>query len=144
MKIVRRYSIPVLFTFILILVILIQPRIVYGSSMEPTLNDGQIVLVLRFAQDINRNDIWTCKINGKLSVKRVVGLPGELIEVRDGSIFINGREEEPHFNTPENWYEVLLKEDEYFMAGDNRAHSSDSVLFGPVNAKDIYGKVLLF
>lgn len=144
LRMLKRYGVPTLLTLVFVTLVFIQPRVIYGSSMEPTLKDGQLVLVLRYARQASRNDIWACEINSKKSVKRVVGLPGEFIEVRDGSIFIDGVAEGPYFKTPENWYEVLLKEDEYFLVGDNRAHSSDSILFGPVNVKDMYGKVTPF
>jgi len=140
----KHYALPTLLTIILVSLIFFQPRIVYGSSVEPTIQDGQFIVVFRFAKIINRNDFWISEFNGKNSVKRVVGLPGELIEVKDGGIFINGILEEPYFETPENWYEVSLAADEYFLAGDNRAHSSDSVLFGPVRSRDMNGKVIYF
>lgn len=78
-------------------------------------------------------------------VKRVIGLPGETIEIKSGAVFINGSElNEPYVrNTtfPDMLDgEFLIPEDQYFMMGDNRIWSSDSRRFGPVSIKSIEGK----
>lgn len=78
-------------------------------------------------------------------VKRVIGLPGETIEIKDGKVFINGSElNEPYVrNTtfPDMLDgEYLIPENQYFMMGDNRIWSSDSRRFGPVSIKSIEGK----
>jgi signal peptidase I len=112
--------------------------------MEPTLHANQLVLVSRFADRPERNEFWVGEINGFESIKRVVGLPGEFIEVRNNGVYVNGVLSSPHFDTPDNWYEVQLNDDEYFLVGDNRAHSSDSILFGPVSSGDLRGRLIYY
>lgn len=144
LRMFKKLLLPCLLTMICLLLLFIQPRLIYGSSMEPTIRNGQLIIVSRYSKNVSRNDFWISEFNGSQSVKRIVGLPGEFIEVRGGTIYIDGIQEEPCFATPENWYEILLKEDEYFLVGDNRAHSSDSILFGPVHYTDLHGKVIYY
>lgn len=124
---------------------------VRGSSMEPSLHSGQYLIVSKLSYrlgDIQRGDIVVFEPpngDGEDYIKRIIGLPGEQIEIRDGAVWSNGyRLEEPYVNsaTPYSgsW---LLGPDEYFVLGDNRANSSDSHSWGPLPGKNIVGKALL-
>jgi len=144
--------------FILLGVFVAQPVVVEGTSMLPQLHDGERLLVNKLVYykfqsvswgHIERGDIivfWYPKDPEKSYVKRVIGLPGEMVEVRDGKIIINNQElNEPYLDSEYNQslpsYEPKkVDEHYYFVMGDNRDNSSDSRLWGLVPEKYIYGK----
>ncbi|HHU08379.1 MAG TPA: signal peptidase I, partial [Clostridiaceae bacterium] len=82
---------------------------------------------------------------------RVIGLPGERIEIKDGHVYINGLLLSEEYLAPgvttsvftAIFQDVLLGADEYYVLGDNRPYSQDSRFFGPVNKKDITGEILI-
>ncbi|HHH41422.1 MAG TPA: signal peptidase I, partial [Chloroflexi bacterium] len=117
---------------------------VRGSSMEPSLHSGQYLIVSKLSYRLGepqRGDIVVFEPpngTGEDYIKRIIGLPGERVEARDGAIWINGyRLEEPYVASPVpytgSWQ---LGPDEYFVLGDNRANSSDSHSWGPLPAKN--------
>jgi len=121
---------------------------VQGDAMAPTLEDGQRVTMLS-GKTPQRFDIVVFKAKGPDGdrtisiIERVVGLPGENIEVRDGAVWVNGdRLQEPHASQA-NYADgpVTLGAEEYYVLGDNRAESYDSHSFGPVHEDDIRGVV---
>ena len=127
---------------------------VSGSSMQPLLNNGDVVLMNRLLYDFTapeRGDIVVFqREDQKLNVKRVNGLPGETVQIRNGQIYIDGEvlpEEENFFVASAGLAEspVLLGEDEYFLLGDNRDSSEDSRFanVGNVKKSQIIGKVWL-
>lgn len=139
--------------FIIILVVLfikmfiVSPIRVNGASMNPTLNDKDIMLLdeisYRFS-DIERFDIVVVKEDDEYLIKRVIGLPGEKIEYKDNKLYINGKykkEEFKHELTRD--FAVELENGEYFIMGDNRINSTDSRVFGPISRDEIIGKTTL-
>jgi len=99
-----------------------------GSSMENTLFSGDTVLVARWEAP-ERGSIMQCTFDGRSGsyVKRVVGLPGDVIEFRAGQLTVNGRPlSEPYVSSQTQDMSVSLGENEYFVLGDNRAESYDS------------------
>ncbi len=132
-----------------------KPLLVNGDSMLPSFRSGEVVIVdqISFSNQkmIRRFDVVAAKFPAdpdktKL-IKRVIGLPGEKVAVKDTHIFIDGRAltepYQPRFGQapyPEI-ASVTLRDDEYFLAGDNRPGSSDSRLWGPVARSDILGRV---
>ena len=100
---------------------------------------------------MSRGDIivfWPPHDPSKSYIKRIIGLPGETVEVREGRIRINGRELDEPYLDPQlnlshmNQQAVVVKEHYYFVMGDNRDNSSDSRFWGLVPEKYIYGKAL--
>jgi signal peptidase I len=140
---------------ILFVVFVVQPVKVEGTSMLPRLHDGERIFVNKLVYyhlpPLSRGDIvvfWFPDDPDKSYIKRVIGLPGELVEVRDGRIRVNGQElDEPYLDpqlnvSPASQPPVLVKQHYYFVMGDNRDHSSDSRIWGLVPEKYIYGKAL--
>ena len=122
--------------------------------MEPALRDGDLALVVKRRRAPARGRIVVVEAadgaggDAAFRIKRVVGLPGERVETRDGLLFINGAHfPEPYLGgLPANaglgrasW---TLGADEYFVMGDNRAHSHDSRRYGPARARDVVGAVV--
>lgn len=130
----------------------VAPVKVVGSSMDPTYSDGQQLMVNRIAYKMDEpsyGDIVMFKpIDdiGDRYVKRIVGLPGDVVEVKDNKFYRNGVPiKEDYIKEPmtsENFKEYLLNEDEYFVLGDNRNNSRDSRYFGPINEEYIVGKII--
>lgn len=131
------------------------PLLVSGQSMEPNFESRQLVFVekLSYANrgELKRFDVVAAKFPADPDktrlIKRVIGLPGETVEVRNGTFLVNGTvlSEPQQVKLGEIPYvelsKVELKADQYFLAGDNRPGSSDSRLWGPVQRTDILGKV---
>jgi signal peptidase I len=146
---------------VLIVVFVIQPVRVEGQSMMPRLHDQDRIFVNKFIyplrewlgdkKPIKRGDIVVLLYPNdpsKSYIKRVIGLPGERVEIQDGKLYINGESiDEPyldsdylsHDSTP---VPVDVTAHHYFVMGDNRNNSSDSRSWGLVPEKYIYGKAI--
>jgi signal peptidase I len=120
-----------------------------GYSMEPNFHDGQFLLVNKLQYLLGppeRGDvvIFRYPLNPKKNfIKRVIGLPGDTVEIRAGKVFVNDvRLHEPYpFNFADYDYgPVTVGSDEYFVLGDNRPESSDSHSWGMLPTKDLIGK----
>jgi signal peptidase I len=130
---------------------LFQPFQVSGLSMSPTLENHDYILIDRvfFRDDaIQRGElvVFRLKGSGPFIVKRVVGLPGEKLQIRQGRLYINGRHLsslDERMSARSNFGPVVVPRGTYFCMGDNRGVSLDSRQFGPVKASSIYGTVLL-
>lgn len=160
-SIITRYLRVVIFIAVAILLskvmndYFIQEAIVNGSSMKPTLENSDKLLLNKLIVKydmLNRFDIVVFNFrNEKTYIKRIIGLPGEKIEISAGKVYINDKvlKNDPIHNyiefagIAENG--VVLGDDEYFLMGDNRNNSYDSRYgeVGIVNKKDILGKVWL-
>ena len=139
--------IVIVFTLALILrKYVIDIATVVGPSMEETFYNGDVLLVDVGVEKIERYDVITLRNDERKLIKRVIGLPGETIRIAGGEIYIN-EEILPEQQGVYTEYagvadeEYVIKEDEYFVMGDNRAESYDSRDFGGVNKEDIIGKV---
>lgn len=134
-----------------------SPMRVEGNSMNPALVDHDILLVDKLAyreQQPKRYDLMVFKYKYDVStkyIKRVIGLPGETVEIKENKIFINGSELQEYYGLYDDDEKNLpdyplyqLKSDEYFVIGDNREHSVDSRSgdVGPVTKDMIVGKAV--
>ena len=127
---------------VLIRTFIVTPVRVTGDSMVPTLTDGEIMLLYKLSK-IERNDIVVIDTDSEdgYIIKRVIALPGEIVEYENGSLFINGKKQSDDYGDgiTEDFEKVKLGEDEYFVMGDNREWSKDSRIIGPINEEDIMG-----
>ena len=139
------------YVIIIVLVVLIRtfiitPVRVQGSSMKSTLNNGDILLLYKLGK-YNRYDIVVLKeaIDNETIIKRIIGMPGEIIEIVDDVIYINGQaiEDRYAYGKTGNYEKIVLANDEYFLLGDNRVVSKDSRIFGPVKKSNIKGKTIV-
>lgn len=114
-----------------------------SSSMEPTLKVGHIVINNRLYRDLNREDIVVFEQDGVYMIKRIIGLPGEILEIKSNEVYINGEKLEcSYIKEPmvtEDFY-IKIPENEYFMMGDNRNNSKDSRYYGTININKIWAK----
>ena len=169
----------VVLAFIIIVpirVFLFQPFFVQGASMEPNFEDGQYLIIneLGFKEtDIGFGSHKFLKVSAfrdisrqhpvvfrypldpnKFFIKRIIGLPGEKVQLKNGQVTIFNEEnpdgfvlDEAEYLSPESKtlgeLDIELKENEYFVMGDNRMFSSDSRAWGPVLQEDIMGEVIL-
>ncbi len=153
-----RDIILILAVFVLFGVFIAQPVVVEGTSMVPQLENGERLIVNKLVYynfksvdwgHLKRGDIvvfWYPDDPDESFVKRIIGLPGEVVEVRDGKVLINDKPiVEPYLTDLEikemqNFEPVLVDKHYYFVMGDNRGDSSDSREWGLVPEKYIYGK----
>ena len=153
-KKILKESYPYLIVILVVILIrsfIITPAVVNGSSMEPTLKENNIILLNKLATkggNINRYDIVVANYNGERLIKRVIGLPGEHVEYKNGNLYIDGILELENFKHQEtadfnlnSIGRLTIPGDSYFLVGDNRPDSVDSRIIGPVDKKDILGKV---
>lgn len=139
---------------VLVILFLYQPVKVEGTSMMPALVDQDRIFinkfVYRFGGRIERGDMvvfWYPGDPAKSYIKRVVGIPGDTIEVQDGSVIVNGRRllesyVPPEYRDHSTYPAYQIGEDEYFVLGDHRSSSNDSRSWGTVSRRYIYGKAV--
>lgn len=136
--------------FFFVYIFLIQPHRVKGASMVPNFADGELLLTEKVSYRFNqptRGDIVVFQAPGRDVdfIKRVVGLPGETVQVSEGNVFINGQKiTEAYINVAtDGEINRTLADDEYFVMGDNRGASLDSRAIGPIKKDTIRGKTWL-
>lgn len=134
-----------------------QPFIVSGSSMVPTFEDGQYLIVDEISYYFEkpvRDDVVVFRYPNdpsKFFIKRIIGLPGETVDIKGSDVYITNTEhpdgfklEQPYVKNPsQNNTHFELKDGEFFVMGDNRSASSDSRYWGAVPKDNLIGKVFL-
>lgn len=136
-----------------------EPFIVQGASMDPTFSTGQFLIVDRLSyrfEDPQRGDVIVFEYPNNPSIyyiKRIIGLPGETVQVDKGKVTIFNEEKPKGFTLNEPYIEAShmsadslferLGPTEYFVMGDNRAQSSDSRLWGPLEKNLIVGRPII-
>ena len=139
---------PAVLIAFLINFFLAQATQVHGQSMEPTLHSEQRLVVEKVSYHFHgprRGDIIVLKSpqSPELLIKRVIGLAGETVEIRQGRVYINGQElDEPYLakSTGGNWGPIIVSPLHIFVLGDNRGFSNDSRAFGMVPIESIVGR----
>jgi len=152
-----RFAVMALIIVIPIRVFLAEPFVVSGSSMVPTFEDGNYLIIDKISYRLNdpkRDDVIIFRYPNdqtKFFIKRIIGLPNETVDIKgDVVIITNGEHKdglklsEPYVkNIANNILHFELKSDEYFVMGDNRSGSSDSRYWGGVKRNLITGKAFL-
>ena len=135
---------------IVIVVVLIRsfiatPVRVDGDSMNKTFKNGDILILYKLSK-IKRFDVIVLHEtdDDEKIIKRVIGMPGDTVAIKDGEIYINDKkiEDKYAYGMTSDYDRITLKSDEYFTLGDNRLISKDSRYFGPIKEKEIKGKVV--
>ena len=138
---------------LVIIIFLYQPVKVEGTSMAPLLSDQERIFINKFVyrfEPIERGDVvvfWYPLDRSKSFIKRVIGLPGDTIEIRAGHLYLNNKElQEPYvpasYLDGSSYAARKIPSDEYFVMGDHRDSSNDSRMFGTVPRDYIYGKAV--
>ncbi|MBC7234334.1 MAG: signal peptidase I [Chloroflexi bacterium] len=143
---------PALVIVLVVNVFLAQATRVEGQSMEPNLHNHQRLIIEKVTYRFRppqRGDIIVLRRPYRSSeplIKRVIGLPGDTVEVKEGKVFVNGQPlEEPYLDQP-TWGTMpptVVQEEHVFVLGDNRRASNDSRAFGTVPYSDIIGRAWL-
>src|SRR6266851_1149938 len=138
---------------LIIIIFLYQPVKVEGTSMAPLLSDQERIFINKFVyrfEPIQRGDVvvfWYPLDRSKSFIKRVIGLPGETVEIRQGVVYVNGKAVAepyvpPKYEDLSDFGPVRVPKDSYFVMGDHRVSSNDSRVFGPVASRYIYGRAV--
>src|SRR6266568_5283230 len=138
---------------LIIIIFLYQPVKVEGTSMAPLLSDQERIFINKFVyrfEPIDRGDVvvfWYPLDRSKSFIKRVIGLPGELVEIRQGQVYVNGTHltesyVPSQYEDATDYGPVRVPVDHYFVMGDHRISSNDSRVFGPVAHRYIYGRAV--
>ncbi len=140
---------------VLVILFLYRPVKVEGTSMMPSLFDQERLFINQFTYkfklgDIKRGDtvvFWYPEDTTKSYIKRVIGLPGDSVEIDDGYVVINGKKLQESYVPPEyrddrSYPKRTVPPDEYFVLGDHRVSSNDSRSWGFVPRNYIYGKAV--
>ncbi len=156
-----KYILAAVLIGLLLVVFVVQRNAVIGDSMVPTLHQNDQLLVekvSKYFDGVNYGDIITISTKdlpdhegGPNIIKRVVGLPGDTIEIKDDGVYRNGQLlAEPYLTDgtrtvirDPDYARVTLQDEQYYVMGDNREVSLDSRSIGPVTHKSIIGEVVL-
>ncbi|MFZ2149713.1 MAG: signal peptidase I [Minisyncoccia bacterium] len=152
-----RFALIALLIVVPIRVLVAEPFIVSGSSMVPTFQNGDYLIVDKISyklSDPKRDDVIIFRYPAdpsKFFIKRIIGLPNETVDIEGSKITITNDEHQDGLvlnqpfvkNSSSNNLHFELKDDEYFVMGDNRSASSDSRYWGAVNKDLLTGRALL-
>jgi signal peptidase I len=142
--------------FLFVYLLLLQPHKIKGDSMQPNFPNGEYLLTDKVSyrfREPKRGEVIVFEApptENEEFIKRIIGLPGELVFVKEGSVFINGQRLEEAYLGPgavtlsgnflKEGEEILIPQAEYLVMGDNRLHSSDSRSWGFVPKDKITGR----
>ena len=149
-SVIRENLIYIIILIVIILVksFIVSPIRVNGASMNDTLFDKDLMLLDKVSykfNEIERFDIVVVDSMDQYIIKRVIGLPGDVIEYKDNILYVNGKELKEDFSHKKtNDFKVTIPENEYFVLGDNRNIYTDSrnSEIGTIKNEDIIGKII--
>lgn len=140
---------------LIVILFVYQPVRVEGTSMMPSITDQERIFINKFSYrlglgKIERGDLvvfWLPGDPSKSYIKRVIGLPGDVVEIRDGVVYVNGSplQEDyipPQYRTHESIPPVRVPAGHYYVLGDHRSASNDSRHWGTIPGQQIYGKAV--
>ena len=138
---------------LVIIVFLYQPVKVEGTSMAPLLSDQERIFINKFVyrfEPIQRGDVvvfWYPLDRSKSFIKRIIALPDEVVQIRNGVVTVDGKTLDepyvpPQYEDLSDYGPVRVPRDMYFVMGDHRISSNDSRVFGPVPSRAIYGRAV--
>ncbi len=149
----------VLAIMVMIYLFIMSPQEINGASMEPNFHNGEYILTNKITFKLGdpiRGDVVVFKSPKNKDIdyiKRIIGLPGDSVALRESNIYINGQKLNEAYLAPDVYIfggsflregsEIVVPKEKYFLMGDNRPHSSDSREFGPVLKEDFIGKAIL-
>ncbi len=131
----------IIIVVVLIRTFIVTPVRVVGSSMSKTLEDGNIVLLKKYDKQYERFEIVVFNRDDDRLIKRVIGLPGEYIEYKNGVLYIDNEvvEDVKLDAITTDFPKEIIPDDHYFVMGDNREDSLDSRIIGPISKNEIIG-----
>lgn len=119
------------------------------ASMTPAVKDGDLVIFYRLDKNYVAYDTLVLKFEGKKQVRRVIATAGDIVDITEEGLFINGAlQQETKIYTPTHRYEggvefpITVMEGQVFVLGDSRVNTTDSRIYGAVDIKDTMGKVI--
>jgi signal peptidase I len=140
---------------VILIVFIYQPVKVEGTSMMPALTDQERIFINKFTYrfgigSIERGDLvvfWFPLDKSKSYIKRVIGIPGDTVEIHEGQVIVNGKplNEDyvpPAYRDHQSAAPTRVPDDQYFVLGDHRSSSNDSRAWGTVHRDYIYGKAV--
>lgn len=149
---IKEISVYIIIVVVIVLlkIYVISPIRVNGTSMDPTLKNGDIMILNKIGYritKIKRFDIVVIKYKDELLIKRVIGLPGEKIKYENNTLYVNDKALDEEFDKTYTYNfsikeigSTTVPEDSYFVLGDNREVSKDSRSIGFIDREDIVGK----
>lgn len=143
-----------LFAVFMIRTFIAQPFIVSGASMEPTYHTGEYLIIDQLSYQLHkpeRGDVIVFRypvVPSKFFIKRIIGLPGETVRIEDSNVYIKKPDEDQFYRLEEDYIdefsntfiEKKLRDNEYYVMGDNREASLDSRSWGPLEEELIVGR----
>lgn len=143
-----RFVVVLLLLLAAVFVLVLGVTLVHDADMEPTYREGRPVLFLRLG-GVKRGDVAVLRVDVRGTVlRRVVAVPGDTVELRDGTVFVNGLAERGNYSITRTdpvpggpGYPLILRADEYFVLGDRRETALDSRSFGLVTTDNILGRL---
>lgn len=148
-----------LIAFVIILAVLfaifhwvIGVSFVQGSSMYPTLHDRDIACYSRVYSNYEKGDVISIRMpSGEFFVKRIIALPGDEVDIKDGKVYVNGEALEEDYTIgitelqdSSDTYPLTIEEGQIYVLGDNREGSKDSRTFGPIVEGQVTGKIWFY